>query len=321
VTINPSARVSFVSLIVSTRGKVMRYKMELAENNANIYLAGGSMYQRIVFVICLFAGSVAHAAQDNPNNIWLSYSQDANDTTSTAALLSLGLGPDDQLVFGAAQNTAQYNTQTLETNDYSLIYSTLRLSPWSIDVGYDYRGKEQELVVQTVNLSPVWHGEIWTLGINLETRSLAFYTRYLAIISGQREVDADSSGIGPVLGLDEGNWSWSLSGMSYTYSKDLSKLNLRFLKLIFGIPTISQATTLSDWFVTTQLKYNFTSFGIGAKFLHSISALDNLATDSISALLDIKFSKAVSLNLEAGRAYAPNDVTTDFGSVGLSIDF
>jgi hypothetical protein len=284
---------------------------------------GVFMVRPLVLVLCLLFTAVAYAADEdaNPNNLWLSYSQDANDTTSKAALVTFGLGLDDQLIFGAAQNDTTVNGETVTTNDYALTYSTLRTAPWSIDVGYDYWGKADELVVQTLSLSPAWHGDAWTLGVNLETRSLAFYTRYLAIISGQREVDADSNGVGPVLGLDTGNWSWSLSGMSYSYSKDLSKLNLRFLQLIFGIPTISHATTLSDWFVTTRLKYNFTSFALGGQYQHSVSAIDNQATDSISGLVDFKFSKTVSLEVEAGRVYAPNDVTTDFGSASLSIDF
>lgn len=277
------------------------------------------MSQRLVLVICLCVGSVAHAAQDNPNNIWLSYSQDANDTTSTVALLTLGLGPDDQLIIGVGQNESQYTTQTLSTNDYALTYSTLRLSPWSLDLGYDYWGKDQELVIQTVSLAPTWHGDEWSLGLNLEQRKITIYSRQF--LNGQYSTDVDSTGIGPQIDLASGNWSWSLSGMAYTYSRDFSNLNLTRLLLLLGARTFLHTTTLTDWYATTQLKYDFKTFALGAKYSHSISALDQAVTDSASMLLDLKFSKSVSLGLEAGRVYAPNNVTTDFGSIGLSIDF
>lgn len=281
------------------------------------------MYSRIILAACLFTTSLAFAAQANPNNIWLSYSQDANDTISKAALLSLGLGPDDQLILGVAQTDSQYdtlrNTQTLSSNDYSLTYSTLRLAPWSLDLGYDYWGKNQELEIRTITIRPVWQGELWSLGLNLEQRKITFYSRQF--MSGQYSRDVDSTGFGPQIDLLVGNWSWSLTGMHYDYSRDFSNLNLTRVLLLLGARTYLHTTTLTDWYATTQLKYDFSKYALGAKYSHSISALDQQATDSVSGLLDFNFSKTVSLELEAGRVYTANDVTTDFASAGLSIDF
>lgn len=295
--------------------------MELGKNTAIIHhsFERGNMYKRIVLTICLFSGNIAYAAQVNLNNIWLSYSQDANDTTARAALLTLGLGPDDQLIFGAAQNDSQYNANTLSTNNYSLTYSTLRLSPWSLDIGYDYWGKDQELVIQTLSLGSTWHGDIWSLGLNMEQRKITIYSRQF--ISGQYSTEVDSNGIGPQIDLAAGSWSWSLTGMMYDYSRDFSNLNLTRVLLLLGARTFLHTTTLTDWYATTQLKYNFSKFAVGAKYSHSISAIDQAATDSASMLFDLNLSKTVSLDLEAGRVYAPNEVTTDFASVGLSMDF
>jgi len=277
------------------------------------------MHKRLVLVVCLLTANVVYAAQDNANNIWLSYSQDANDTTSKAVLLTLGLGVDDQLILGAAQTDSQYNAQTLSTNDYSLTYRTLRLSPWSLDLGYDYWGKAQELEIRTITIAPVWQGGMWSVGLNLEQRNITFYSRQF--ISGQYSRDMDSTGIGPEVDLIAGAWSWSLTGMRYSYSRDLSNLNLTRVLLLLGARTFLHTTTLTDWYATTQLKYDFTTFALGAKYSHSISALDQQATDSVSGLVNLIFSKTVSLELEAGRVYAPIDVTTDFASAGLSIDF
>lgn len=301
-------------LNVSTHRQLTRYRRGVQED-----LNGESMYARLVLVVCLFTVAIANAAQDNPDNIWLSYSHDANDTVSKAALLTLGLGLDDQLILGVAQTDSQYHTQTLSTNDYSLTYSTLRLSPWSLDFGVEYWGKAQELAMRTLRVTPIWQGTLWSLGVNLEQRRITFYSRQL--VSGQYSRDIDSSGIGPQIDLAAGNWSWSVTGMHYSYSRDFSNLNMARVLLLLGARTFLHTTTLTEWYATTQLQYDFKRFSLGAKYSRSVSALDQQATDSVNGLFDFKFSKAVSLELEAGRVYAPNAVTTDFVSAGLSIDF
>ncbi|MBI1422471.1 MAG: hypothetical protein GC149_03320 [Gammaproteobacteria bacterium] len=284
------------------------------------------MSRCIFIVICLLSAGVVHAASDKLNNFWLSYSQDDNETSAVAALLTLGLGLDDQLIFGYGRNETTYNSQSLTTNDYAITYSTLRPYPWSLDLGYDYWGKDQQLVVKTISAAPTWHGKSWSLGVQLEHRTVTFYSRQFA--SGQRSWDVDSDGLGPVIDLVAGNWSWSLTGMIYDYSRDISvnstnfpRLNLFLTLKLLGRDTFLHATTLTDWYATTQLKYKFKKYALGAKYSHSISALDQQATDSVSALCDIDLSKTTSLELEAGRVYAPNDLTSDFASAGLSIDF
>ena len=284
------------------------------------------MSRCILLILCLLTTGLARAATDNPNNIWLSYSQDNNDTSAAAILLTLGVTKDDQLLFGYGQNDTEYSAQSLSTNDYSFTYSTLRLYPWGLDLGYDYWGKDQELVIKTFSATPTWYGKYWSLGLQLEHRTITFYSRQF--VSGQRSWDVDSDGFGPAIGLVVGNWSWSLTGMIYDYSRNISlnstefpKLNLVRVLRLLGADTYLHATTLTDWYATTQLKYDFKKYALGAKYSHSISALDQQATDSVSALLDIDLSKTISLDLEAGRVYAPNDLTSDFASAGLSIDF
>lgn len=56
------------------------------------------MINRIVLVIVLLTKSGCFAGEGNPNNIWLSYSQDANVTNAQAMLSTLGLGKDEQRI-------------------------------------------------------------------------------------------------------------------------------------------------------------------------------------------------------------------------------
>lgn len=55
--------------------------------------------------------------------------------------------------------------------------------------------------------------------------------------------------------------------------------------------------------------------------MHSISAFDQVATDSASVLFDIRFSQGVSLSLEAGQVYNSDSSSTDFATAGPGIDF
>lgn len=277
------------------------------------------MIFRIILMTLVLAASSCYAGEDNPNNIWLSYSQDANDTVVQAMLLTLGLGKNDQMIFGASQTDSVYNQYTLSTSDYSVTYSTFRLSPWSVDLGYRYWGKDQELVFHTLSLTPTWNGELWSLGFNLEQRKITFYSRQFA--RGTYTSDIDSTGIGPELNFADGNWSWSLTAMNYDYSKDLSNLNLARVLVILGARTFLHATTLTDWYASTQLNFKFDRFGIGAKYVHSISAIDQAATDSASLLFDIDFSQRTTLSLEVGQVYNLNSDTTDYAVAGLSVDF
>lgn len=60
------------------------------------------MIYRIILTILLLTASTCYTEQNNPNNIWLSYSQDVNDTVVKAMLFTLGLGKDDQVILGVA---------------------------------------------------------------------------------------------------------------------------------------------------------------------------------------------------------------------------
>lgn len=277
------------------------------------------MNYRIIMILLLLTASSCYAGQDNPNNIWLSYSQDANDTIAKAMLLTLELGEDDQLILGAAQTVSVYNQYNLSTNDYSVTYSTFRLSPWSVDLGYRYWGKDQELEIRTASLTPTWNGELWSLGLNLEQRTITFYSRQF--LSGTYSRDLDSTGFGPEINFADGNWSWSLTAMDYSYSKDLSNLNLARVLVILGARTFLHATTLTDWYAMTQLNYDFDKFAMGAKYVHSISAIDQAPTDSASLLFDFDLSQRTTLSLEAGQVYNPSIDATNFAVLSLSVDF
>lgn len=291
------------------------------------------MLKRVVLLGCLLVGTVAHAAEDYPHNFWLGYSQDENQTKSLDALLSLGLGLDDQLFIGAGQTdfivkdlTALVPAEeTATVYNFSVLYSTLRLAPWSVDIGYDFWGKHQELEIHTLNLGTAWYNEMWMLGVNLEQRKITIYTQDLILLGGQREADIDSTGLGPNLGLLADNWVWNLTGMYYDYSKDVSKLEkLKTLiraYYVLGPRTFAHTTALAEWYINTEFKYRFTDVTLGAKYSHTVLATDFSKTDSVSMLMDVKLSKRVNMDLEAGQVYTPDDTTVAFGSIGLSIDF
>jgi len=289
------------------------------------------MLRRIVLVLCLFGGTVAYADGDSPHNFWLTYSLDQNESRSLDAILTLSLTPDDLLFLGAGQTdlvlynqiTAAY--ESAEVYNFSVQYSTLRTAPWSLELGYDFWGKNQELEIHTYNFGSAWHGDMWSLGLNLEQRKITIYTRYLELLGGIREAEIDSTGIGPVLDLIAGNWSWNLTGMHYDYNRDLSRFSqLRTLLrayIVLGPRTFAHTTALAEWYATTVLKYRFTKMSLGGKYMHSVLATDQTETDSVSMLLDYKLSKRFTLDLELGQVYPPDSSSVNFGSVGLSFDF
>lgn len=288
------------------------------------------MCKRIILLGCLCVSGGVYAAAEQPHNIWLSYSQDENETRSLDAVLTLSLSPDDLLLLGAGQTdirvlnllTDEYETAT--TYNFSVLYSTLRSAPWSIDLGYDFWGKNQELEINTFKLGTAWHGEQWTLGINLEQSSIAVYTLELEILGGVREYTVDSTGAGPRLELRADDWFWSLTGLYYDYSKDvsrLSRLNTLLGDYLFGPRTFLHTTALAQWYATSKLKYYFTALSVGGKYSHTVLAIDQSATDSVSMLFDFTLSQRVSLDLEVGRVFTADDNDVNFASVGMSVDF
>lgn len=274
-------------------------------------------------LVCCFGflmHSVIHADEDNLSSVWFTYSEDEDDVRDVLVDLNIGLDPDNTLTFRAGETTSPFFSQEIRTRQYYLGLNTFEFAPWSLDIGYEYWGKSKELVYKTLQFGAHWNSDDWSLGLNLEYRELDFYTRVLQ--SGQYKYEMESVGYGPSVQIYQDRFSLGMYAMWYDYSDDpATKLNNLFALFVLGAKTWSQVSALNDWYAGGQIQYDFAVWRLGMNYSHSVAALDQAESDSIAVFVGIDLTKDVHAELEFGRVYTGQDVTTNFVTVGLGIDF
>lgn len=270
------------------------------------------------WLLGLFLVSASTVRAEPLSSIWLDYATDEDQSQSASVSLQLAVSEDDSLLLKAGNTRSDaFNNEELLTHIYTIQYDTLRLAPFAVNTFYEYWGKDQELVIHTGGIGAVYLADDYSLGLNLEYRDIAIYSR--TFMSRQDKATTSAFGIGPSFEYYWDALSWSVQALWYDYADDLTQLNSKRALFLIGFRTYDRASALNDWQAGTGLQYRFDKLTVGVHYLHSVAALDQLASDSVSLSARFKLAKHWRLTLEVGQV--DDSATTGYGVLGVGFTF
>lgn len=262
---------------------------------------------------------------DVTSELWFNFSQDEEGAIDYSMNLTLGVTPDDAVLLSIGQAKSEFRDELsgvateIETDQYSLGFSTIRPAPWAIGVFYEYWGKRDELVVESLGLDVNYLASTWNAGLELEYREIDVFTREL--MGSRHRIVVDSPGLGLYTGINHGNWSWSLHGKWYDYSKDVQSLNSLRGLFILGLKNFDHVSSLNRWTAATRLNYQFDSSVIGLSYSYAVSELDLTASKTLAIFSELEVTELVSISVELGRTDQEQGISTNYISTGLGFRF
>ncbi len=259
-------------------------------------------------------------AQKEPDSVlWLEAQGDSTDTREYALDLSLAVGAKDTLNLRVASSSIPDGTETINANQYVAGWKTRRLAPFIIDLSYEYWGNSNELEIQTGHAGVFWEGALWSLGVNLDYRTITFTSRPIGML--QLHVDTDDLAYGPEFRYFNNPWDWRLYAMQYRYSKDPTRFNTARAARLLGGRINSLTNSINDWLAGTELNYQFSAVRTGVRYQHAVSAVNQLTTDVYSVVVNFDLPHNLSLELEAGTSTPENSSDINFAVVALGFNF
>lgn len=288
-------------------------------------------YRGIVLVVCCIVqyGSIPVVLAAPESSLWLSYTEDEDNTKDTFVDFYWGVTEDDTLSLSAGQSQSEYlilnRDIEVESDFYHIGYQTLRTAPSSLRLYYEFWGKNNEFEMHTTALNYDYHADTVSLGLTYKYREINLYITTLA--SETRKIDISSNGYGPELFVYSGKLTWFLSGMWYDYSDNADQLfafamNHPYLALTtFGLKNYDRAGTINDWEATTGIEYQFDDLAVGLHYMKSRSAIDEEISQTYAMTLRAAFSTSWVFELGAGQVDGDTSDPVAYGSLGVGYRF
>ena len=262
-------------------------------------------------------------ASDSPQkldaSLRLEAQGDSTETRSYAVDVNLAISTKDMLSLRAAHSSTPIDTDTITTTQYVVGWTTRALTPYSIDLSYEYWGNNNELKIQTAHAGLFWEGAIWSLGINLDYRTITFTSRPIGML--QRHIDTDDYAYGPELRYFRNSWDWRIYAMQYRYSKDPSRFDTPRAIRLLGSRLTNISSNLNDWRVGTEVHYQFSAVRTGLTYQHVVSAVNQLTAEVYSVVTIFDLPQNLSLELEAGSSTLENNNSIHFALIALGLSF
>lgn len=279
---------------------------------------------RKFFVMCAFLWSVAaHVVAEQDMSIWVSSGGDSNDSRNTS--IDWIWHPDDKTNFNLGIGRSSIDVrirnmpeEQVDTGEFRIGFDHEFFQDMTIGMGYEYWGRDQEIISQTLDSQFDWWVSDWSLGFALELRKLTLYGR---LLNSRFKNDITSRGFGPRIAYLGTNWNINFNAKAFDYSEDPARLNTLRAYVLLGARTFNLASDLNDWQVNFSIEYQFTSWSIGPAFTLARSAIDDQRSNSYSLLTNIDITRSFSLSLEAGTIEPETGSNTDFATLSLGFHF
>jgi hypothetical protein len=211
----------------------------------------------------------------------------------------------------------------MQTDFYSLGFSTDPLSDVSLSAGYEEWGDEEALTIETL-----WLGFTLNLGDlsvtlmpqqrDIRLQVTEWFQRYA------NHIDLESHDVGLMLSyfLDEG-WVVSGSYFNYDYSRNLSRLDENYRAIfIFPLDTLELASGLDDYRYSIGIGKLVGEVNLNLDWSRARSAVDGNFTSLTSLSAEYPLNETFSLNLMGGVQdvdYAEEKIL--FFNLGLSLSW
>ena len=259
-------------------------------------------------------------AYANPqSSVWLSYSEDEDAARDAFLDLYWALTNDDNVSIGIGQYQSEFLGQEVISNQYHIGYETLRTAPSSMQIFYEYLGKNREFELHTTGIGYGYHTGNMSLGLNAQYREINLYSRTFDF--GQLKIDLSSAGYGPEIFFYSGNLTLFVSGMWYDYSEDVSRLASVKALFLLGRQNYNRTSIMNDWEIIAGLQYKFVYISIGVQYGQSRSAIDQVLTDVYTLILKTDLGEQWMLELEGGEVDEELSDAIAYGRIGIGFRF
>ncbi|MCG8016664.1 MAG: hypothetical protein JAY97_10650 [Candidatus Thiodiazotropha sp. 'RUGA'] len=223
--------------------------------------------------------------------------------------------------FSYGESYVESDQAQLETDYYSLGFTTDPLAEVAISAGFEEWGDEDALTIETL-----WLGFTFNLGDLSVTLMPQQRDIRLQVSEWRRRradhVDLESRDFGLMLSYFAADgWVFSGSYFNYDYSKNISRLDEDYRVIyVFPLDTLDLASGLEDYRYSIGIGKLIGEISVDLDWSRSRSAVDGNYATVTSLLFDIPLNDQFSLNLMGGVQdvdYAEDKIL--FSNLGLTL--
>ncbi len=222
--------------------------------------------------------------------------------------------------FGIYQSSTKLNRQTIDTNDYTLSWTTDPYAQWSWQISYDVFKDSHTLEAEDVTLNAQYFPGNWLLNVgyidgNLDIFSSRANESNTRLTSNNITSTAiHRSGYSLEFEYYTGQWTFAINGLDLHYKRNLDPVQTNSrLQRYLGEQTLSQLFTLTDWKIDTNLHYLWNKTTIGAGIIRYKLAIGRQQENHFYTSLE----QSVTNTLSAGFTLLKSTSSLTYGELSL----
>ncbi len=250
-----------------------------------------------------------------PSSILLEYGQSTGRNEDIYTELDLGVGPNGGVLrMGYGKNEVDTPTRELFTETYYLSINGFVSD--HVGLGFSYRswGDSGDLKTKAFSGTASWYGQNSIYSLTSIFRSIELFTPF-----SDPDVDRITGTGNGIKGAIVHRFSDRLELVTdvlfYEYS-----LDMRILSDFSGVLT-DRALELGSGFLDSnyrvELGYYFPAARVSGQWENSVSAIDGTDSNTLMARCDLYSQSGYQLYALGGRTITSNDLTSNFGRVGI----
>lgn len=254
------------------------------------------------------------------NSLWLEYSSGLEDSKNLYGELDMVIATDQHLLLGAGKSDVQGFTRRVNLYSLMLGCNSAYGEPFEFGLIYDFWGNTDELWTNALSLPLRWNSRDWRFTLQPRFMRIYLYTRRLN--RPARLHDSDSRALSASLtyyGFER--WQLGISGASYDYDADLTRLDNPLARFLFSDITLILSYGFPDSRLAGNIAYQFDRWRLGAQQERTVSAVDYSRMDISSVNATFYLNDDFSLLSEAGRVSVENNETYNYLKLGAQFFF
>ncbi len=254
------------------------------------------------------------------SSLGLDYNIGLENSKNYHANLDLVVAGDRHLQLGAGKSDVLTLTDRVNLYNLTLGYNSRYGAPFEYGLVYDYWGNTNDLWTNTLSIPLRWNTQNWSVSLQPQFMRLYLYTQRLNRPQRLHRSNSHAlSGSINYYGFDR--WELGVSGSTYHYQADLSRLNNPIAAFLFNDVTLLLSYGFPSSRLAGNIAYNFDSWRLGIKQEQTISAVDTSKLNVTSVNTTFYLSKRFSLTMDAGYIGIENSVPYNYFNLGTQIFF
>lgn len=279
-------------------------------------------YLLIIFMLPASATNLYESLTPEPqdSSINLEYNIGQENSKNYYTELDLVVADDQHLQLGVGKSDVLTLTERVNLYNLTLGYNSRYGAPFEFGLVYDYWGNTNDLWTNTLSIPLRWNTQNWSLSLQPQFMRIYLYTqRFNRPRRLHRSNSRSLSGSINYYGFNR--WELGVSGSTYYYQADLSKLNNPIAEFLFNDVTLLLSYGFPSSRIAGNIAYNFDSWRLGIKQEQTISAVDASKLYISSINTTFYLSNSFSLLMEAGYIGIENSAPYNYFKLGTQIFF